>query len=336
MEEGKPQNAAKRTLFGSAEATVLAALFTVAGALAGALIKGYYDGNAEQLRGQSALAIEDRKAVAGIALEQQKFQAELILKAIDTEDQTGAVKTLKFFANAGLIPNYQEKVLALTEVEQGAAIPALRAPSEFLPVSEFNKQRNISAQSRSVAFLTINGSQACTAVLVQNLGLVFPAFCVRDNMTPNAVRAIFDFLSLDSPQSEWLIMEITEIASPVAGLKVAQLKNGSMLERRGVSLGNLMPIPGEPVFMISHPEGQPQQVSTDCHVVGLVNSAVPRAPSLDGVDMFAFECRSVPGSAGGPIFAQKDGVLLGVAAAGDKSQEFRKYGILTAGLLAAE
>lgn len=334
MEEGKPQGGVGRGLFGSAEATVIAAIFTVAGAVSGALIKGYYDGrtseNAEQLRAESALAIEDRKATAGISLEQQKFQAELILKAIDTEDQAGAVKTLKFFANAGLIPSYEKKVLDLVEAEQGAAIPALRAPSEFQSVSEYNEQQDISSLSRSVALLEVRG-YTCSAVLVQALGLIFPQYCLKSSR-PEDMTAVFDFVSPDARQAG-VVARIKSVESVGERLAIAQLEDGTLQQARGVPLGSRAPALGEAVFIISHPVefGSSQRVSADCYVL-----PVGPDPIIKGEDVFSYACRTGGGSGGGPVFAKSDGVLLGIHLSKDRTDEYKKYGVLTAGLSSPE
>lgn len=301
-------------------------MFTVVGAIGGALIKGYFDGK------------------TGIALEQQKFQAELILKAIDREDQAVAVQTLKFFAEAGLISNYEKKVLRLAEDEQGAAVPALKTPSDFISVSAYEEEEeDISPQSRAVAFLKISSGTDtgyCSSILINNIGLAFPTFCLPDSTGPEQVLAVFDYVVDASPSLNTIVLPpssnmdktITSIALPIAGLTVAQLEDENFFNERGVPLGNRSPIIGEEVFLISHPDGRSQQISTDCLVV----PSAPTDVTIENADTFAYECQTGSGSAGGPIFARIDGALLGVHAALDLSNEFRKYGILTTALLSAK
>jgi hypothetical protein len=99
-------------------ATVYAAAATLVGGLIGAIINGFYTS-------QTNLGVESEKGVAAIQLEKLKFETGLILKAIETRDQPGAVKTLQFFAEAGLIPDYEKKVIVLASKDKGASIPTI-------------------------------------------------------------------------------------------------------------------------------------------------------------------------------------------------------------------
>lgn len=270
--------------------------------------------------------MEHQRAQGAISLEQQRFQAELILKAIDTEDQLGAVKTLKFFANAGLIPNYEKKILDLAEVEQGALIPALRTPSDFSPVSESDTDQSIFTLSRAVAFMRVRNSYVCTAVLVRGIGLIYPSYCAPDDVRPEEIDVSFDRRSpIDNP----ITMQVVSIGPLSAGLMVAQIQTDNSINDRAVTLSTRSPVDKEPVFMISHPAGRPQQVSTDCHVV----SANTTDFVIDGAAVFSYECRSDYGSGGAPIFSANDNALLGIHVAGDPKDEFTKFGIVTAGII---
>jgi hypothetical protein len=60
-----------------------------------------------------------------VELEQIKFETDLILKAIETGDQNVAVKTLKFFANAGLISHYEKRISTLTERDNDLQVPTI-------------------------------------------------------------------------------------------------------------------------------------------------------------------------------------------------------------------
>jgi hypothetical protein len=129
-------------------ATVIAAGCGLLGAVAGAFVKGYYDQT-------SQVTVEETRVGGALELERLKFQADLILKAIDTEDQQTAIKTLKFFANAGIIPAYETKVLALTREDEGSAVPTLRpSPSPYRPVAELAADSDAVSLARAVGLFS--------------------------------------------------------------------------------------------------------------------------------------------------------------------------------------
>lgn len=106
-------------------ATALAAFMALIGGIAGALITSYFS---------SSTSLE---------LEQIKFETGLILKAIDTNDQGTAVKTLKFLANAGLIRHYEARINIMTVKENDLQIPAIGTDLSRVitsPISSFSYQ----------------------------------------------------------------------------------------------------------------------------------------------------------------------------------------------------
>src|SRR3954467_10673962 len=107
--------AAEAKSISAPRATVYAAVATLTGGIIGALINGFFVN-------KTSIGVESEKGAAAIDLEKIKFQTGLILKAIETRDQPTAVKTLQFFANAGLIPTYEKKVLELAAKDEGASI----------------------------------------------------------------------------------------------------------------------------------------------------------------------------------------------------------------------
>jgi hypothetical protein len=58
---------------------------------------------------------------SALDLEQMKFESNLILRALESETP---IKTLKFFADAGLIPNHKQDVLKLAG--EPSTVPQLR------------------------------------------------------------------------------------------------------------------------------------------------------------------------------------------------------------------
>jgi hypothetical protein len=97
---------------------------TLVGGIVGALINGYFNNR------------------TSIELEQVKFETSLILKAIDTRDQASAVKTLRFFANAGLISHYERRVSTLVAKENDLDVPAIGSGPQSIttPPSSFAYQ----------------------------------------------------------------------------------------------------------------------------------------------------------------------------------------------------
>lgn len=101
-------------------ASALAALMVLVGGVAGAVISGYSNSN-----------IEDKKGRAVLELEQKRFEINLILKAVEGQNQDAAKKALLFFADLGFIPAYAEKVRA----KDSKDIPTIGLSLEETPVS---------------------------------------------------------------------------------------------------------------------------------------------------------------------------------------------------------
>jgi hypothetical protein len=112
-------------------ATVYGAAATLIGGLIGAVINGFYTS-------QTNLGVESEKGVAAMQLEDLKFETGLILKAIETRDQPGAVKTLQFFAEAGLIPKHEKKVMELASKDEGASIPTIVPATAVAPAARLH------------------------------------------------------------------------------------------------------------------------------------------------------------------------------------------------------
>jgi hypothetical protein len=100
----------------TSQIALLGSLLSVVSGMAGAAITGWFSKQSEEIKGGTS-----------INLEKLKFETGLVIQAIKTDDQTKAVKTLKFFANAGLIPTFEKRVLTLTETDNGSGVPALEA-----------------------------------------------------------------------------------------------------------------------------------------------------------------------------------------------------------------
>lgn len=75
-------------------------------------------------------------------LEREKLQSSLILQAIAGGDREAALKNLKFFANAGLLPDFEEQIKNLENApEDTPVLPApgfsQRWPSEIEPIRTY-------------------------------------------------------------------------------------------------------------------------------------------------------------------------------------------------------
>src|SRR5271166_653816 len=116
---------AKSSRLTAAQITLLTSVLSLASGVAGAALTGWFTKQGEEVKAQAGLGVEEAKAGGSINLEKTKFETSLIVGAIKTDDQQKAVKTLKFYAKAGLIPDYEGKILALAEADGGKAIPAL-------------------------------------------------------------------------------------------------------------------------------------------------------------------------------------------------------------------
>jgi hypothetical protein len=81
--------------------------------------------NAEKIRQFSAQALEELRSDGQIKLEKFKLQRDLILKAIDTRNREEANRRLKFFAETGLIPDFEERVLNFTKNQPLNALPSI-------------------------------------------------------------------------------------------------------------------------------------------------------------------------------------------------------------------
>lgn len=289
-------------------ATVIAAGCTLLGAVVGAFVKGYYDR-------ASQVSVEETRVGGALDLERLKFQADLILKAIDTEDQETAIKTLKFFANAGLIPAYETKVLALTTEDEGSAIPTLRpSPSPYKPVAELAANSDAVRLARAVGLFAYAGVGVCTAFLVEGRRAIVPVFCLGEERDANRMSLRLGYDSKDGTSQDYSINQIEETAAGLALLRLTGDPDGKL---PALSLRFRSPVPGEAVYMIHHPRAGPKQLSSGCYLH-------PERPIADLPPIFGgqggvglrFTCRSEGGSAGAPVFAATDNALLGVHVAG--------------------
>jgi hypothetical protein len=148
-------------------ATALAAVMTLLGGIVGAGINGYFTN-------RTSIGVESEKGNAAIELEKFKFQTGLVIKAIETKDQSQAVKTLKFFANAGLISNFKDDVIALAERDEGREVPTIGSGSFDLEPLDKDSRR----LSPYVAKFQFKGSFICTGFALPQKMVVTANYCL--------------------------------------------------------------------------------------------------------------------------------------------------------------
>jgi hypothetical protein len=123
--------------------------------------------------------------------------------------------------------------------------------------------------------------------------------------------------------------EINNISSEgkLEGLSVSSYKENDLFKDKKYSFKFRDPEEGEEIFILLHPLGKPLQVSyKDC----FIDEANVDAGSeiLAGFDktlskrqLFSYECDTDPGAGGAPIFAVKDGAVVGIVYVSDKTNE---------------
>jgi hypothetical protein len=292
----------------NARVTVVVAIVGLIGAVAGAAVTGYFNQRAQ------------------ISVERAKFEADLILKAIDTEDQTTAIKTLKFLADAGLIPSYEEKIRSLAEKDEGAAVPTLRSPSAYRSVLELEEGSEAARVASGVGLFTARGRALCTTFFVTaDLALV-PAYCLPEGGGSEGLSIRLGYDSADSPVRNLAVAEVEE--GDAAGIAVLRVAADDITNVNPMPLRVREPLPGEAVYMIHHPRGGPKQFSENC----ALDAERPIAPAAatgmggGGRDMLHVSCRTEGGSAGAPVIAVSDGAVLGVHVAGRRGS-FERYAV---------
>ena len=285
-------------------AMVIAAGCAVVGGVAGAFIEGSFDQTTQ-------ITVEETRVSGALELERLEFQSELILKAIDTGDQQAAIRTLRFFANAGLIPAFKSKVLDLTTLNDGSSIPTLRTSQGwYRTIREIVENSEVAELARAVGLFTWRGNGTCTAFLVSGARAIVPKFCLSNQQD---TRNMGIRLHYDSEETTVANLEFSVIESLGAG--VAVLKVNVPLDYRlpEVPLNVRPPVSGEELYMIHHPNVGPKKISESCFV-NLKNPIMEASSEFVGQSGVGlnFTCWSEGGSAGGPVFAANDNALIGV------------------------
>lgn len=285
-------------------AIVIAAGCAVVGGVAGAIIEGSFDQTTQ-------ITVEETRVSGALELERIEFQSELILKAIDTDDQQAAIRTLRFFANAGLIPAFESKVLELTTLNDGSSIPTLRTSQGwYRTIWELVEHSEVAELARAVGLFTWRGNGTCTGFLVSGARAIVPTFCLSNQ---NDTRNMGLNLHYDSEENVGMNLKFSDIESLGSGVAVLKVDVPIDYALPAVPLNVRPPVSGEELYMIHHPNVGPKKISESCFV-DLDNPIIETSIEFVGRSGVGlnFTCRSEGGSAGGPIFAATDNALIGV------------------------
>lgn len=164
IEEGVQIKPSEERRFSLAQATIGGAILTLLGGIGGAGLDGYY--SAEKARTDAALAVE---------LETRRFEAELILRAVDVEDREAAIRNLRFFVAAGFISDDEGRIGHLDD----NALPS--ANSAF----------SISAQALMNATYNLESAgSVCTAIAISSSSAVVPSYCVNHTIADQDRKSV--------------------------------------------------------------------------------------------------------------------------------------------------
>ena len=319
----------------TAQATVAAGLLALISGVVGGAIQALTTRDVESGKNAALVKIEEVKANAGVALEQQKqkaaerldrvkFETTLILKATESPDRDEQVRNLKFFLNAGFITDPEGKIARIDERQYPSAPPPaesdrLRAAANLRAVSDLPSSSPLRVEARAIGSVRIQGHMACTGWLVDGSHVVTAAYCVTEARTRNqALEFQLGHLSDKEIGDIYKVARIVSVdeklghavleVDPAAGRKYGHLRGGLRL-----------PEPGEPIRIFQYSQSPGQRISdADCMVtaVHISGKAIPGASEGAG---FAYRCASGGGSGGAPVISAKDGAVLGVhLAASDK------------------
>jgi hypothetical protein len=297
-------------------ATVYAAIATLAGGVIGALINGVFTN-------KTSIGVESERGAAAIDLEKIKFQTGLILKAIDTRDQPTAVKTLQFFANAGLIPAYEKKVLELASKDEGASIPTIGANAGFDLPSE-----NVRSMVPFVATLSSksSGGFVCSGLALPGNMVLTADYCAQGNEPyfvsfGGRTNVVF---------STTRIVEKNDIAGTAIYEYADPEQKGPQTSTQNVRFRD--PKKGEPISILLAPIGtEVKMASKNCSVVELTsggNNSQFKGPE----SFFTYRCPTSPGAGGAPLLSVENDVV-GIVYASTANSELelgRKGGSIVA------
>lgn len=295
-------------------ASVYAAVATLVGGLIGALINGFFTN-------KTGVDIEQEKALAAIQLEKVKFETGIILKGLGATDQPTAVKALKFFANAGLIPDYEQKVISLATENNGSSVPSLvennaNDMARFDPLGD-SKQGLL----RLVAQIKVHNLFACSGILLPHHLVLTASHCV------NFSDANIYSVSFGKETATEFSVKNIKIKKEV-GTALLEYndndKTGPVVDSYKFSFRN--PVPGEQMYVLFRP-GSINDIR-----MSYANCSVSDSQPADGAPLaalgfgdsgsrFYFTCPLIAGASGAPIFSRTDEIIGMVQGGGGKETD---------------
>jgi V8-like Glu-specific endopeptidase len=250
-----------------------------------------------------------------LALEREKRQGELLVKAISTDDKDAARRNLAFLIDIGLLSDEGNRISSA--IKDPNRVPVLPSgtgrPVRELPASDIRR-----AWAMAVGRLDLGGQAVCTAVLVAPDLILTASYCfAQASKADRAVSVTFNYLGAESEPAPYAVqrnaVELVqgEQSIQLTGLDYALLR----VEAPRASAGPpLRPLPiaatapklGEVLAMVSHLGGGAATIvdDPDCKVREV------------GPDRFEHTCFSRGGSGGGPLL-RSDGQVVGIEFAGD-------------------
>lgn len=296
------------------EATVLAAAVALVSGALGAAITGSYSSD-----------VENTRVTGQLDLERLKFQTGLILKAIDTTDHETAVKTLKFFAQAGLIPAYEEKISSLASKKKGSLVPAIGR--NYMKLSDPIPDR-LRDMSRSVGkIFMIGGRVSCTAVLLENNKGLTLGFCRPEGASEEEFRLA---LGEGDPDGRRIFkIRFNDEQKPNNNIQFFEVEGAPSDYFQGLKLSARNPRVGEQLAVIHYPQGGNLRISLDrCFVV--------RVDAGEN-GWLQYHCKTDPGSGGAPVISLSDFSVVAIHSgksrfASDNPDEMLKDAILTSSI----
>jgi hypothetical protein len=293
---------------------LLGSLLSVASGVIGAGVTGWFSKQNEEVKLKAGVGIEEIKGGTSINLERLKFETGLVIQAIKTDDQVKAVKTLKFFANAGLIPTFEKRVLALAQADDGVGVPALEGP-RLDEGESYSSAKHGTLLASFVGYLTFHGLPFCNATFVDSKHFVVDAHC---GLGGDKQLAELKVVVADVQAQMRGVGLIVNYESIVMDIKSIQNVNGE-----NIDLGTLVgthpkmqsspviraPRPGEAIkivyFSLAGSDRTLRIVTSQCAVKDIESSNLRK-------DEFLYNCWTPPGSSGAAIVSAADNSIVGM------------------------
>jgi V8-like Glu-specific endopeptidase len=234
-----------------------------------------------------------------LALEREKRQGELLIRAIGTDDTEAARRNLEFLIDIGLLPDEDGQIT--TALEDPERVPVLPS-GPARPVRELPPEDPRRTWVASIGRL--EGRGMCTAFLVAPDLIITASYCVAtdDGTVPsNPFTLMLNYLegAGDGARRYEVVSEPVELVSGMPSLALGGGTDYALLRvpidasRSGwLPLSSTPPQVGEALSVVGHIGGGPAQITDDssCRITDM------------GSDRFQHRCVSGGGLAGGPIF----------------------------------